>query len=311
LPDVPSSKNTMSIAQLTQHVARVATPIFLAEAQRELGLSAAGWHLTGTGIEREPISHHVLSWHPHAGATMTRVADGVPVRKALRQGCVSLVRASDRVRFAWDSPLDTVHVYIHPEALRRLADDHLIGDVPVQLNGFFCIDEPWLAGYFRMLASEHEGVVDGADATAVAQFLAESEALLLHHLIRCHSSATDVVAPRPGHASKLHPLRPTLMRRIEEHVSTHLSEVIHLAALAEMAHMSVDHFLRSFRAAAGTTPYQYILGLRLAKASALLRETAKPIAEIALECGFQSASHFSVAFSDRFGTRPSQYRRSA
>jgi AraC family transcriptional regulator len=68
--------------------------------------------------------------------------------------------------------------------------------------------------------------------------------------------------------------------------------------------------LRSFRAAAGTTPYQYILGLRLAKASSMLRDTVVPVAAIAAQCGFQSASHFSVAFSDRFGMRPSHYRRS-
>jgi AraC family transcriptional regulator len=100
------------------------------------------------------------------------------------------------------------------------------------------------------------------------------------------------------------------MLRIEEHVRAHLADAIHLASLAEIANMSVDHFLRSFRAATGTTPYQYILGLRLAKASTMLRETVVPIATIATQCGFHGASHFSVAFSDRFGTRPSQYRRS-
>lgn len=300
----------MTIAQVIRHVAQVATPVFLIEAQREHGLSAAGWHLGGLGVKREPISHHVLSYHLHAGATMTRVVDGVHSRKALRQGSVTLARATDRVQFAWDSPLDVIHIYIHPESLQRYADEHLLSGAPVQLNDFFCIDEPWLAGYFQMLASERERF-DSMESPAMAQFLDASESLLLRHLIRCHSSVGDAALPRPDHAQKPNPLRPTVMRRIEEHVCAHLAEDIHLASLAEIANMSVDHFLRSFRAAAGTTPHQYILGLRLAKASSMLRETVAPIAVIAAQCGFQSASHFSVAFSDRFGTRPSDYRRTA
>ena len=50
--------------------------------------------------------------------------------------------------------------------------------------------------------------------------------------------------------------------------------------------MSVDHFLRSFRAACGLTPYQYVLEQRLRKASAMLKAGNTPIAEIAVQCGF-------------------------
>lgn len=300
----------MTIAQVARHVAQVATPVFLIEAQREHGLSAAGWHLGGSGVKREPISHHVLSYHLHSGATLTRVIDGVHSRKALRQGTVTLARATDRVQFSWDGPVDVIHVYIHPESVQRFADEHLLCGAPVQLHNFFCIEEPWLAGYFQMLASERERF-DSKESPAMAQFLDASESLLLRRLIRCHSNIGDAALARPDHAAKANPLRPTVMRRIEEHVCTHLAEDVHLASLAQIANMSVDHFLRSFRAAAGTTPYQYVLGLRLAKASAMLRETVTPIAAIAAQCGFQSASRFSVAFSARFGTRPSHYRRSA
>jgi AraC family transcriptional regulator len=295
----------MTIAQVAPHVAQVATPVFLIEARHEHGLSAAGWHLDGLGVRRDPISHHVLSYHLHSGATITRVIDGVHSRKALRRGTVTLALATDRVQFSWDSPFDVIHVYIHPESLRRYADEQRLPAGPVQLNDFFCIDEPWLAGYFQMLASERN---DGTES--LAQFLDASEALLLRHLVRCHSSLAQAAPPSTDHA-KANPLRPTVMRRIEAHVCAHLADEIHLASLAELANVSVDHFLRSFRAAAGTTPHQYVLGLRLAKASSMLRDTVLPIATIAAQCGFQSASHFSVAFSDRFGMRPSHYRRRA
>jgi AraC family transcriptional regulator len=296
----------MTIAQVAPHVAQVATPVFLIEARHEHGLSAAGWHLDGLGIQRDRISHHVLSYHLHAGATITRVLGGVHSRKALRRGAVTLALATDRVQFSWDSPLDVIHVYIHPESLRRYADEQGLPGGPVQLNDFFCIDDPWLAGYFQMLASERNRC-DGTEA--VAQFLDDSEPLLLRHLVRWHASVAHAEPLRADHAAKANPLRPTVMRRIEAHICAHLGDDIHLASLAALANMSVDHFLRAFRAAAGTTPHQYVLGLRLARAASMLRDTVEPIATIAAPCGFQSASHFSVAFSDRFGLRPSQYRR--
>jgi AraC family transcriptional regulator len=298
----------MTIAQVAPHVAQVATPAFLIEARHEHGLSAAGWHLDGSGVRRDRISHHVLSYHLHAGATITRLVGGVLSRKALRRGAVTLALATDRVQFSWDGPLDVIHVYIHPESLRRYADEQGLCAGPVQLNDFFCIHDPWLAGYFQMLASERDRF-DGTES--VAQFLDASEPLLLRHLVRCHSNLAHATLAPADHAAGVNPLRPTVMRRIEAHVCAHLGDDIHLASLAALVNMSVDHFLRAFRVAAGTTPHQYVLGLRLGKAASMLRDTQLPIATIATQCGFQSASHFSVAFSDRFGQRPSLYRRGA
>ena len=40
----------------------------------------------------------------------------------------------------------------------------------------------------------------------------------------------------------------------------------------------------------------------------LLRETRKTTAEVALLCGFKTASHFGVAFQKHFGKRPLAYR---
>jgi AraC family transcriptional regulator len=299
-----------NMARIVAHLALVATPDFLLEAQREQGLSAARWRIGVRGIRREPISHHVLTYHTQSGTTMTRVVDGVRCRRTPRIGSVTLVRATDRVEWSWDRPLDVIHVYIHPDGLSRFAQEQLHCSAPPQLHDFFAIEDPWLAGYFQMLLSECEHF-DINLSPASSQFLEETEPLLLRHLIRWHSDFGAAAAPEANRSPAFNPLRPAMMRRIEEHVRTHLGETIHLASLAAIANMSVDHFLRSFRAAAGTTPYQYILGLRLAKAATLLREAVAPIATVAAQCGFHSASHFSASFSERFGIRPSQYRRSA
>ena len=298
------------MAQAVARMTGVARPEFMIEAGAELGLSAARWHIEERRVSRKPTSHHILVYHAHAGVTMAKLVDGVRISRTPRRGAVTLVRATDRIEWSWDRPLDVIHLYIHPESVSRFGREHLGCAAPPLLHDFFGIEEPWLAGYFQILVSEREHDDDRTQPGS-SRFLAETEPILLRHLIQWHSDIGASEEPESERSLKVNPLRQTVMRRVEEHVQLHLADVIHLPSLAALANMSVDHFLRSFHAAAGTTPYQYVLEMRLAKACRLLRETVTPIATVAAECGFHSASHFSVSFSDRFGMQPSQYRRRA
>ncbi|MGA2880221.1 MAG: helix-turn-helix domain-containing protein [Bryobacteraceae bacterium] len=90
--------------------------------------------------------------------------------------------------------------------------------------------------------------------------------------------------------------------------AAHLDEDLSLEALADQAGLSAFHLHRVFSAAAGETPKQFTLRLRLARASAMLLTTADSVLDIALECGFQSHEAFCRAFRRRFGMTPSVYR---
>jgi len=56
------------------------------------------------------------------------------------------------------------------------------------------------------------------------------------------------------------------------------------------------------------TPGKYYLELRLARARLLLLETTRPILDVAVACGFASASHFSRCYRALYGQRPSDER---
>ena len=90
--------------------------------------------------------------------------------------------------------------------------------------------------------------------------------------------------------------------------AAHLDEDLSLEALAGQAGLSAFHLHRVFSAAAGETPKQFTLRLRLAHASAMLLTTGDSVLDIALECGFQSHEAFCRAFRRRFGMTPSAYR---
>ncbi len=57
-------------------------------------------------------------------------------------------------------------------------------------------------------------------------------------------------------------------------------------------------------------PHRHVQHLRIQTAKAMLRDTDKTILDIALSCGFGSASHFAAAFRQRFLQSPTEYRTS-
>ena len=59
----------------------------------------------------------------------------------------------------------------------------------------------------------------------------------------------------------------------------------------------------------GTSAGAYYRALRLTRAQNLLVETGLPLRDIALRCGFASASTLSRAYSQQFGRPPSAARR--
>jgi len=98
-------------------------------------------------------------------------------------------------------------------------------------------------------------------------------------------------------------------RLLVEYIDQHLEDPISLGQLAGMCALSEYHFARMFRQSFGLPPHQYLLARRVTRAQALLRSGALPLNEIALMCGFSSASHFTHRFRQAMGATPGEYRQ--
>jgi AraC-like DNA-binding protein len=77
------------------------------------------------------------------------------------------------------------------------------------------------------------------------------------------------------------------------------SQVVQLPA--QVADLSRMHFAKPFRAATGCRPHNYLLYQRIESATATLSSTDMPLAEIALNVGFQAQAHFSTVFEHLTG----------
>ncbi len=97
--------------------------------------------------------------------------------------------------------------------------------------------------------------------------------------------------------------------RVEDLVRSRLGEQLRLEDLADAAGLSSFHFCRAFRQATGLAPFEFVASLRIEEAKRQLRETERSVFEIAIDAGFQSASHFSQIFRRHVGQTPTAYRR--
>jgi transcriptional regulator GlxA family with amidase domain len=100
---------------------------------------------------------------------------------------------------------------------------------------------------------------------------------------------------------------PKLLAVIDQ-MEKNLEEPLSRSELARGTGLSTRQLERLFRKYLGRSPARYYLELRLNKARLLLLQTNMSVIDVALACGFVSASHFSKCYRDFFGHTPRKER---
>jgi AraC-like DNA-binding protein len=92
------------------------------------------------------------------------------------------------------------------------------------------------------------------------------------------------------------------------YIEQNYSKKIELATLAKIGGYSPRTFQRIFRKAAGQTPFEHILSVRLRHSRQLLINPSKRISEIAAQTGFTDSAYFAKQFKKLFEISPKTYR---
>lgn len=98
------------------------------------------------------------------------------------------------------------------------------------------------------------------------------------------------------------------MRRLVDHITTHLGGDLSATALAARAGMSERHLTRMFLHHLHDTPARYVRRVRLEAAAVLLTTTSLPVTAIAARCGFGTTETLRQAFTRRYGASPAAFR---
>lgn len=216
--------------------------------------------------------------------TASRVVGGLVGDRALPYvaRCHSLFLTPAGAASQWrkSSPSRHLNLYFHPQGFGEVACAPL-----------WNATLPAVSALATAMADE----LDRGDLFA-AEAVDSLARLLLIHVARR--------APMPRN-----PLAPALMSRLDEYVTAHLGARLLARDLAAVVSLSPNRFTQALVQCTGLTPHRYVMQARLMRAQALLQDSAMPLAQVALACGFASQQHMTQHFRRQFGVTPGRLRQ--
>ena len=99
-----------------------------------------------------------------------------------------------------------------------------------------------------------------------------------------------------------------LVKQIRESLVNAPSHYTSVEQLSCEYQISVSQLQKIFKRLYGVPIYQYVREWRLECAAESLRETMRPVTEIALDAGFTNPGKFAESFRKRYGVTPTQFR---
>lgn len=101
------------------------------------------------------------------------------------------------------------------------------------------------------------------------------------------------------------------LKRVLKFIDEHLAEDIGLNDVAEAAFLSPSYLSQLLKKQTGLAFVQWLTARRMDRARELLVHSAERISTVAHLVGFSDEAYFTRRFRQRFGTSPSDYRRTA
>jgi len=279
--------------QVFQSLSRSPNARLHAMAELGEGLAVARWSNAHDARDYMAPSHHTLSCYLSGGTgTFRREAPGS--KGAPDKLCI--LPAEHHSAWVINGQIQLAHLYVEQQQF-ALGAITLLDREPrsLQLEEATFVDDAGQAGRFRQLCQLDWGE---PGERLLASALAHE---LLDHALLHQVGLRQGLRVRGG-------LAPHLRHRLRDFIEQHLAEPLTLSLLAGFCALSEYHFARMFQSSFGLPPHRYVLARRMALACHLLRHTRQTLSEIALACGFASASHFSHRFRQSLGDTPSRYR---
>lgn len=296
-----------SPSRILIHEAGSGEPIYIAEASSLLVMGprySAGRALLferqllpPTETPDAVMRQHLLSVQLRPPSVLYARGDGGRRANRLEPGDSWFKAAGSAGRYSWPDEADVFNIGLDPVFVERLAEREY-GQDGVELVDHVGGADPVTRGLAEALEAE---IVSGEPGGSL--FIDSIATALGVHLLRHYAASPQ----RP--AGRTYGLSRTALAAIDDHVRANLDAELRLEDLADLAHLSPFHFARSFKAATGLSPHQYVVQCRIERAQALLLRRDLTVAEVARRTGFATASHLARHFRRQTGLTPGAYRR--
>ncbi|GGF94366.1 AraC family transcriptional regulator [Paenibacillus abyssi] len=102
----------------------------------------------------------------------------------------------------------------------------------------------------------------------------------------------------------------TVLDRAKRYIQERFAEDLSLEEVADFVHLNPHYFSKIFKQEFGTTFIDFVTGLRIDKAKALMASGHLSLKEVCFEVGYKDPNYFSRVFKKVTGVTPTEYRGS-
>ena len=194
-------------------------------------------------------------------------------------------------------------------------------EIVVQLRDDFLgapfLQAPELATVRRLFERGHMGLTFGLETKQrvgpwLAQMPEQSSFDRMLTLLRVLNELSLAPDAQPLHADGVHfdlnPKEQERFNRICQYVEQHYAEPVDVRAVADLASLTVPAFCRYFKRMTHLTFTDFVNEYRVNQARRLLH-SARTVADVSADVGFNNLSHFNKTFRAVTGQTPSTYRK--
>ncbi|GEM_PF-2759839 len=225
--------------------------------------------------------------------------DNYPRQRVLYQGDIAITPAGYSRHWRWLSLFSAANLFIPPSLIKECSQDLVKGDPDsVYLIEHKVLSIPFLSSVVTELLAELES--GSPYARTYIDTLTHSLAmyLVMHHSSAKLRETTTLLKPDNAYVSCA-----------IDFIQDNLGEDLRLAAIASACNVSINHLCLMFKQSVGQSVHQFVIEQRLERAKSLLKNSKKPLVDIAQETGFSNQAHFTNSFRKTHGIPPDQYRK--
>jgi AraC family transcriptional regulator len=245
------------------------------------------------------LPQHVIILFTKPPLEMNVRCEGVKRNAPPPVGSIVLVPVGAVADVSWQGNKDCLQVSVEPNLVQRAAVRSFERDLSCAaippLDAFIA---PELRSAMLAIGAELEAGALGGP------LMIESLAnILAVHLIRHLFGIRRAAARARGVLSR------RKLAAIVYYIMANLDNRPTLERMAELVHLSPDHFARQFKAATGLAPYQFVIARRVERAQQLLCGRQEiSLAEVAIAAGFSDQSQLCFHFKRIAGVTPGHFR---
>jgi AraC family transcriptional regulator len=215
----------------------------------------------------------------------------------LNRGQFVICKRNHPETLRWQDPASLLCVRIGDAALNEASRSLLALD-HVELRPELRVTDARVTNLLYALEAERGGGYQAGDL-----FTDSIEAALAGLLVTaCNRVRDKSVVSQNG-------LPPRRLRRVLEFIHANIDKQLRLEDIASVAELRASHFVQQFRRSMNTSPYKYVLTLRIEQGKRMLENRHLSVLEVAQAVGFDNPQHFATVFRRIAGVSPSTYRR--